>query len=398
MMNPGQLVGSICFVLVIVGFFWLIGHRSRRVVQVSDEPGLRKAIELVRNGDEIALADGVYQIKNYLGLKHAKNIILRSTSRDPQKVILRGSGFFKDGQPQDSFILLIQGCTNVTVEGLTFEEARSFGIKIEAESRPKNINILNCRFFNIGIRHVKGTSSPKHEMAVGGCVRNCYFENTKVPLSNWIYEGNYISAIDMTCLEDWTFSDNKFVNIKGASGGGRAAIFIWVESRNIVVKRNVIIGCDRGIALGNPTNSSSYADIHVSEGLCCNNFVSDQADSAIELAWVQNIKVYNNTCWRPDDHGRGIRCIERVQNTRLANNLVRGKLELVEGCEGTHNCVHAAKEYFVQPEQGDLHLTSLAEGALGKGISLPEVKDDIDKFPRKQVPDIGAAEYYPVRN
>ena len=56
----------------------------------------------------------------------------------------------------------------------------------------------------------------------------------------------------MMSLEDWTISDNTFVNIKGHSGGGRAAIFVWVRSRRVVVERNQILHCDRGIAFGQP--------------------------------------------------------------------------------------------------------------------------------------------------
>jgi hypothetical protein len=67
--------------------------------------------------------------------------------------------------------------------------------------------------------------------AVRGSVRYCDFENTKVPPANWLFGGDYISAIDMMALESWTFSDNVFKNIKGRNGGGRAAIFVWCDPR-----------------------------------------------------------------------------------------------------------------------------------------------------------------------
>jgi len=72
---------------------------------------------------------------------------------------------------------------------------------------------------------------------VRGSVSYCHFENTKVPPAHWLFGGDYIAAIDMMALEDWTFSDNIFRNIKGRNGGGRAAIFIWVRSRRVVVER-----------------------------------------------------------------------------------------------------------------------------------------------------------------
>ncbi len=398
-MNMSQTIGVVCFVLVVIGLYLLWGYKPHRTVTVEDEPGLRQAVDQAKNGDEIVVADGIYHVKTFLWLRNVRNIVLRGASGDPRKVILRGVGFYKTIPKIDNFILSIQGCTNVTVEALSFEEARHFGIKIDAGTRPRNINIINCRFRNIGVRHIKGTSTPKHEMAVGGSVRNCYFENDsdKVPRKDWYDKGNYISAIDMQCLDGWTFSDNKYVNIKGRTGGGRAAVFIWGHSRNIVVERNIIIGCDRGIAFGNPSGSPVDAPYnHVAYGICRNNFVVNQTDSAIELAWVQHVKVYSNSCWRPDDSGRGIRCIELVKDAKLINNLVRGKLEIIDGCEGSNNCIHAPSNYFVNPKKGDLHLTSLASGAMGKGLVLAEVKEDFDRQPRKPTPDIGADEYTPA--
>ncbi len=390
----GELIGG---GLVIAGIALLSCGQPHRLVQVKDVPGLVSAIDHVQNGDEIVLADGVYQLKRFLWLENAKNIVLRSASQDPKKAVLRGQGFYKRIKNND--ILWIQACTNVTVEALSFEEAQDFGIKIYAQTKPRNINILNCRFLNIGVRHIKGTASSSHEMAVGGSVRNCYFENKsdKVPRSDWFNQGNYIAGIDMMCLDGWTFCDNKFVNIKGASGGGRAAIFIWVHSRNVVVERNTIIGCDRGIAFGNPSGSSNDAANHVADSICRNNFIANQADSAIELAWAKHIRVYGNTCWRPDPKGRGIRCIELVSDAKIADNLVRGKIELIAGCEGANNFSPAPTNYFVNPRKGDLHLTSFALEALGKGVNLAEVKEDFDRHPRKPKPDIGAAEYVPAR-
>jgi hypothetical protein len=84
-------------------------------------------------------------------------------------------------------------------------------------------------------------------------------------------------AIDMMALEDWTFSENVFRNVKGRNGGGRAAIFIWVRSRQVVVERNLIENCDRGVAFGNPGKSTASVAgerlVYVSDGIIRNNFI-----------------------------------------------------------------------------------------------------------------------------
>jgi hypothetical protein len=195
-------------------------------------------------------------------------------------------------------------------------------------------------------------------------------------------------------LEDWTFSDNTFVNIKGHSGGGRAAIFVWVRSRRITIERNRILHCDRGIALGNPSGSSNYMEgmLHVYDSICRNNSVVAGPDAGIELAWVDGIKILNNTVWRQDPKGRGIRCIEKINNVSVVNNLVRGALLLTGSESARNNLVGELDGYFQDPASGDLHLTERATDAIDRGIVLPEITNDIDGQPRDPRPDIGASE------
>ena len=97
----------------------------------------------------------------------------------------------------------------------------------------------------------------------------------------------------MMALDDWTFSDNVFRDIKGRIGGGRAAIFIWVRSRRVVVQRNLIANCDRGVAFGNPGRSTANIDgdqpVYVSDGVIRNNFIVGGPDRAIEL-WYSDLE------------------------------------------------------------------------------------------------------------
>jgi hypothetical protein len=247
---------------------------------------------------------------------------------------------------------------------------------------------------NIGTRGLKG-STAQRTVAAGGSVRFCHFENTKVPPGDWQFGGNYISAIDMMSLEDWTFSDNTFVNIKGHSGGGRAAIFVWVRSRHIVVERNRILNCDRGIALGNPSGSSNYMEgmLHAYDSICRNNFIVAGPDAGIELAWVDGVKVYNNTIWRQDVKGRGLRSIEKIHNVDIANNLVRGALQLAGGEKSRNNVVDPMDGWFIDPAAGNLRLGTRVAKVVDQGLPLAEVVDDNDAQRRDASPDIGAWEY-----
>jgi len=213
-----------------------------RVVTVDE---LFRAVEHIGAGGTILLGEGHYKLPQAIILQEKKNIIIRSAAGDPTKVTLSGKGWDSEAKGDD--ILRIARCEGVTIADLTFADCRSYGIKVEAENAPKDICIYNCRFRNIGVRAIKGSAGQDPNVrAVRGSIRYCHFENTKVPPDHWLFGGDYIAAIDMMALEDWTFSDNVFRNIKGRNGGGRAAIFIWVRSRRVVVERNFIINCDRG--------------------------------------------------------------------------------------------------------------------------------------------------------
>ena len=214
-------------------------------------------------------------------------------------------------------------CEGVTIADLTFTDCRSYGIKVEAENGPKDIHIYNCRFRDIGVRAIKGSAGQDPNVhAVKGSVRYCRFENTKVPPADWLYGGDYIAAIDMMALEDWTFSDNVFRNVKGRNGGGRAAIFIWVRSRGVTVERNLIVNCDRGMAFGNPGQSTANRAgerlVYVRDGIIRNNFIVGGPDCGIELWYADRIKVYNNSIWRPERNwSRGIRVGTGTAHTEI---------------------------------------------------------------------------------
>jgi hypothetical protein len=359
---------------------------------VSTAQELAVAIATARDGDVILLADGTYRVEHFLALDNVKNVTVRSASSDPAKVILRGRGFERGGRGDD--ILRIARCENITIAFLTFADCHAYGLKVEAEHSPKNVHIYGCHFLNIGTRGLKG-STAQRTVAAGGSVRYCHFENNQVPAADWQFGGNYISAIDMMSLEDWIISDNTFVNIKGHSGGGRAAIFLWVRSRRLIVERNSILNCDRGIAFGNPSGSSNYMEgmLHVYDSICRNNFIVAGPDAGIELAWVDGVKVYNNTVWRHDLNGRGIRCIEKIHNVNIANNLVRGALLLTGNETSEHNVTARMDGWFIDPTAGNLRLTSKAVDAIDKGVGLAEVVDDFDGRRRDARPDLGASEY-----
>lgn len=368
------------------------------LIRVATADELLAATDRIKRGGTILMADGEYKLPRVAVLNHKTNITIRSASGDPMKVTLTGKGWVGESKGDD--ILHIASCERITIADLTFADCRSYGIKVEAENAPKDVHIYNCRFRDIGVRAIKGSAGRDPSIrAVKGSVRHCYFENTKVPPADWLFGGDYIAAIDMMALEDWTFSDNVFRNVKGRNGGGRAAIFIWVRSRQIVVERNLIIDCDRGVAFGNPGQSTSNRvgeeTAYVIDGTIRNNFIVGGPDCGIELWYADRIKVYHNSIWRPERNwSRGIRVGKGTARTEIVNNLVHGEIR-TEGGEADirGNLAGRLDKYFVDAGSGNLALTPEATGAIDKGIAVPEVTDDIRRRRRTGRPDIGAWEY-----
>jgi hypothetical protein len=371
---------------------------QEELIRVTTAEELLAAVDRVREGETILLNDGEYKVPRVIVLNEKKKITIRSAGGDPAKVILRGRGW-DSGDDKGDDILHIAHCDGVVIADLTFTDCRSYGVKVEAENAPRDIQIYNCRFRDIGVRALKGSAGKDPNVrAVKGSVRYCQFENTKVPEANWLYGGDYIAAIDMMALEDWTFSDNFFRNVKGRNGGGRAAIFIWVRSRQVTVERNVIVNCDRGIAFGNPGQSTANLNgerlVYVADGMIRNNFIAGGPDCGIELWYGDRIKVYHNTIWRPEQNwARGIRVGTGTANSDIVNNLVHGDMRLEGGdAQLRNNLAGRLTGYFVDPPSGNLALTAAATGAIEKGVSLPEVTDDIRGRRRSQHPDLGAWE------
>ena len=367
------------------------------VIRVATVDELLAAVDRVGPGGTILLADGHYQLPRVIVLDHKKDIALRSASGDPTKVIVSGKGW--ESQAKGDDLLHIGRCEGVTVADLTFTDCRSYGIKVEAENAPKDVHIYNCHFRDIGVRAIKGSAGQDpNTHAVKGSVRYCSFENTRVPPADWLFGGDYIAAIDMMALEDWTFSDNVFRNIKGRHGGGRAAIFLWVRSRGVVVERNLILNCDRGVAFGNPGQSTANLAgerlAYVTDGVIRNNFITGGPDCGIELWYAERIKVLHNTIWRPEQNwSRGIRIGTGTAQTDVVNNLVHGEIRLEGGeAQVRQNLAGRLDGYFVDPASGNLALTPAANRAIDQGVPLPEVADDIRRRPRSNHPDLGAWE------
>jgi hypothetical protein len=369
-----------------------------QVIRVTNTPELFRAAEQVRPGGTILLAEGRYPMERRLEIR-TDRVTLRGASGDRDRVVLDGGGSLGE-------LVAVTSCSGVTIADLTAENVRWNGIKINSETGVHQLTIRNCVLHNIWQRAVKGVMVPpqdREKIRPSGCrVEYCLFYNDRPKQfaddptdTAQTFNGNYIGGIDVMYAKGWTISDNAFVGIRGRTGEARGAVFIWVDSRDCVVERNIITDCDAGICLGNSYKHPDTA-AHCTGTVVRNNFVTGAPQGGIVTAYTRDCQILNNTVHDPASRlGRLIRIVHENPGLEVINNLVSGPRILIESESRLRLGNNLEKDLtgaFAAPAEGDLHLTARAAEAVDRADPLAEVKEDIDRRPRGSKPDLGAHE------
>ena len=370
---------------------------SGPIVLVSNVRELIKAINQAVPGQTILVEDGHYMMPQYVQI-NTDNVTLRSASGHRERVIIDGA------ESRHRELLGIRACTGVTIADLTVQNIQCNGFKINSETNVQNLTIYNCIIHNIWQRGIKGVKVPKENREVirpKNCrIQYCLFYNDRLKrLSDDpadIADGNYVAGIDVMFAKDWIISDNVFVGIQGRTYEGRGAIFVWHDSQDCVIERNIIIDCDVGLQLGNPHRPSEI-QYHCSRFIAKNNFITRAPEAGIVMVYTKDCKLLNNTIHDPESKLRRLlRTVFTNDGLLIANNLLSGpgiRNESESKITLINNLIKDVSNSFVDPTQGDLHLKSTAINAIDKGLPKAEVVEDFDKQRRETNPDIGADEY-----
>ena len=356
------------------------------------------------SGDEIILYPNTYQLSQYLNLNKS-NVTFRGSTGNPDDVIIRGQGMNVQSGPLNG--LMIEN-DNITVRDLTIKDILYNGIQIRGEWDVDNAVISNVKTVNIGQRHIKCSwSSSTTSVPDNILIENVQMLQTEprqvVPSDPPYAPGDYIGGIDAGNTNGFTVRDCYAEGIQGVSGGGRAAIFFWQANTNTTVERNIIVDCDRGIAMGNPAGPSHArtGDWCMINGLARNNLIKlHGTDAGFELCYTKDTEIYNNTLYADDpSYFRAVH-LNGASTTNLDSryNLIRGAVyENGASWSDTGSIIGAAvaPEWFVDPATGMLFLTELASGALDGAQTLAEIYEDVHGGPRPvgAFPDVGGDEY-----
>ena len=366
-------------------------------VRVSTVEELVEAIERAEPGGTILVADGHYLMPRYIEIR-ADRVTLRGASGHRERVILDGA------RSMHGELLGVRGCADVTIADLTIQNIRYNGFKINSETDVQRLTIRNCIVHNIWQRGVKGVKVPEGNRATvrpKGCrVQYCLFYNDRPKrLSDDpadIAQGNYIAGIDVMYAKDWIISDNVFVGIQGRTFEGRGAIFLWFDSQNCVIERNIIIDCDIGLQLGN-SHRADNVQYHCVGCVARNNFITRAPEAGIVTVHTKDCRVLHNTIHDPQSRmNRLIRTVFTNDGLMVANNLLSGpgmSNESDSEIQFLGNLLQDTSPAFADPAHGDLHLTRAVPGVADGGVALrTPLTEDIDGQHRDTRPDIGADE------
>ncbi len=365
------------------------------VVRVETVEQLLGALAGAEPGTTILVADGHYLLPRYAEIA-ADRVTLRSESGNRHAVVLDGA------QSRHIELLGIRNADGVTIADLTVRNVVANGIKINNNTPVHGVTIRNCVVHNVWQRGVKSVRSPELKTR-GGVIEYCLFYNDRpkrfdddphdTPEN---FGGNYVGAIDLMDAVGWNIRDNVFAGIQGRTRSGRGAVFIWFESRDCVIERNIIIDCDQGVALGN-AHRPEGTPFHAADMLVRNNFITRAPMNPVFLAYTRGVRlVHNSICDADNPRRRSVRMFGPNPGLLAAGNLVVGFEMQQEQAEGEmrleHNVVdRGLAGVFRSAAEGDLRLAPAAADRLPAVPRSAHAPADIAGAPRPDPTVPGAA-------
>ncbi len=374
-------------------------HPEGEIIRVSTVDELFRAARSVKPGGTLLLADGHYMMPRYFSLE-TDNVTMRSASGDRTKVILDGA------RSRHGELVGISRCSGVTIADLTIQNIKYNGFKINSNLKAHRVTIYNCVIRNIWQRGVKGPGVPEKdekELCPRDCrIQYCLFTNDRPKRFSDdptdrpdTFDGNYIGGIDAMQCRGWTISDNVFLGIRGRTGEARGAIFLWMDSRDCVVERNVILNCDSGICLGN--SHRKRFSTHCTGCVVRNNFIVGAPENGILADYTRDCRILHNTIHTPSSRlKRLIRLVHDNEGLLVANNLLSGPpMSVGSGprIRSRDNVARVLTDAFVDVSRGNLHLKTAVPEVVNATDPLPGAPEDFDRKQRDNRPDVGADEF-----
>jgi hypothetical protein len=354
------------------------------IISVSTEADLRYQAYNASAGTTILIAPGLYRMGSYIHIVNS-GMVLRSASGRRDDVILDFGGMVGG-----HFGILVDA-DDVIIADLTIRNANDHGVSIQGRDRPV---LYNLHIADIGDQLVKVNpatdGSNGSEDGLLACSRLEY--TTAAP-------DEYTNGISAHAAHRWVVRDNQWYRIRTPGNAPVPTILFWSGSSDTVVERNLLVDCYQGIAFGNASHGSGDH----SGGIVRNNMIyaSMSHDVVVEMVHATGWLVAHNTALLLDPAAGltwGLEARFADTTGTFANNLTNMDIWIDRdgsGATATGNITHAPSNWFLDPPNGNLHLTRGATAAIDTASALPDVIDDFDGEPRPigVAPDVGADEF-----
>jgi len=374
----------------------------RHVANVTELKASLEAANRAKVPATLLLADGTYLLDVPVLDLQCPGLVIRSAKGDRDAVIVRGPDEGPQATVRDVFLV---SANDVVIADLTLGSCRYHGVQVRGESPfdVSGLRVHNCRIVNCNEQFIKGSSSETDPVgATDGCIEQCLFEFT----SGWAYQ-SYTGGIDIHKGVNWIVRDNLFRCLRTTAdqaGMAEHAVHFWKRCpsrpQNIVVERNWVVNCDRGIGfgLGNAEGGHQGGASVIRNNIVFNDGTGPKTDVGIGLEHASGVQVDNNTVviqryWGPIEYR-----FAGSSNLVFRNNLVNRPIQRRDDAPlapMTNNLERVEPSWFRELAQGDLRLTAAAKPAIDAGLALEGFHDDVDGQSRPQGPgwDVGACEF-----
>jgi hypothetical protein len=370
------------------------------VVTVATTAELQNAVTNLTSGTTILIEDGTYDLTNTLNIRAVSHVAIRSASGNRDAVILRGRGMSNVNYGNVPHVMAVYDAKDVLIADLTLRDAYYHLIQIHGEEDADGVHLYNLHLIDSGEQFVKGsTAGNPGPYADNGIVECSLLEYTDRARSD------YTNGVDVLAGSGWIIRDNEFRNIRAPVGQlAGPAVLMWRNSVGTVVERNLFIECDRAIALGLSAPDGNSRDGETTYdhqgGVIRNNMIyrEGSGDIGITVNYARDVAIYHNTIIQNGTFSWGtIEYRFSSTNATIANNLTDGPIWQRDGASATRqgNITDAQPNWFVAPDDGDLHLSVAATAAIDAATGPAVVNDDFDGHfrPVGAAADIGADEY-----
>ncbi len=364
------------------------------VVNVSTEPQLQSAIQLLASNTIISLAPGTYTLTRTLAISGTfTNVTITGSTTNRDAVVLQGAGMNNATYGSvPNGISTTGNVQGITISNLTIRDVYIYPILFDVGTQTPRVS--NVHLIDAGQQFIRSNAAPSGAGANNGVVEDSLIEYTTTSR-----DAN-TNGVDVIGGANWIIRRNLFRNIVAPAGllAGPAVLAVAGAS-NTLAERNTFLNCARGIAYGiwDPPGTFDHTG-----GLIRNNIVyrssAQPGDVGISVNDSPNTQVLNNTVFVSGTYPAAIEYrFIGSSGVVLKNNLHDGVISARDRATGTeqNNLAGAIAGLFVDAAAGDLHLSASATVAIDHGLALADVIEDIDgqSRPIGAAYDIGADEY-----